>query len=130
MADRISANLPGNLDLALGDQRPGNRCAEQVEAFVKRVGAHHREDVIADEFLAQVVDEDMLGLHPHQLGLVPRRSQLLALPKIGGEGHHLAPIGLLQPFQDDAGVEAAGKGEDDPLDVWAKGLSHQSVGFS
>ncbi len=104
MADRIGANLPSNLDLPLGDQRPGYRGAEQIQPFVQRVGTHHREDIIGDEFLAQVVDENMLRTDPHQFGLVPRRPQFFPLPKIGGESNHFAAIGLLQPLQDHAGV--------------------------
>jgi hypothetical protein len=46
-----------DLDLPLGDQRPGDRGAKQIVAFVARIGAHHREDEIADEFLAQIVDD-------------------------------------------------------------------------
>jgi hypothetical protein len=41
----------------------------------------------------------------HHLGLLACRLQLLALAEIGGEGHHLAAVFGLQPFQDDRGVE-------------------------
>ena len=50
--------------------------------------------------------------------------ELLALAEIGGEGHHLAAIGQLQPFQDDRGGEPAGIGEHDLLDV-AHGSSRE-----
>ena len=43
--------------------------------------------------------------------------QLALLAQIGSEGHHFAAISDLQPFEDDAGIEAAGVGEDDFLDV-------------
>ena len=89
VADRVGADLPRDLDLALGDQRPGDRGAEQILALVERVGAEHREDVVADELLPEVVDEDVLGLDPEQLGLGPRRLDLLALAEIGGEGDDL-----------------------------------------
>ena len=118
---RVGAHLTRDLNLALGDQRPRDRRAEQVQPLVQRVGAHHREDVIADEFLAQIVDEDMLGLHPRRFGLLARRLQLLALAQIGGEGHHFALIGFLQPFQDHAGVEAARIGKDDTIDFFRHG---------
>src|SRR5690606_6570735 len=85
----------------------------QVEALVHGIGAEHREDEVAHEFLAQVLDVDLL--HAEHLGLAPRRLQLLALAEIGGEGHDLAAIGFLQPFQDDGGVEAAGIGQNDLL---------------
>src|SRR3546814_6939554 len=64
----------------------------------------------------------MLGLDPHQLGLGTRRLEFLALPQVGGEGHHLAAIGDLQPLQDDAGIEAARIGKDDALE----GLGHDA----
>ena len=59
VGDGVGADLAGDLDLALGDQRPGDRGAEQVGALVERVGAEHREDVVADELLAQILDEDL-----------------------------------------------------------------------
>ena len=55
----------------------------------------------------------LLLLDAEHLGLVARRLQLLALAEVGGEGHDLAAVGLLQPLQDDRGVEPAGIGEHD-----------------
>src|SRR4051812_23328230 len=60
VTDRIGADPPRDLDLLLRDQRPRNRRAEQILALVNRVRAEHREDVVADEFLAHVLDEDVL----------------------------------------------------------------------
>ena len=115
MGDGVGTGLMGDLDQALGDQRPGDRRAEQVDALVERVHAEHREDEIADEFLAEILDVNLLDAE--QLGLLARRLQLLALAEIGGEGHHLGAVGRLQPLQDDRRVEAAGIGEHDLLDV-------------
>src|SRR3546814_6984717 len=42
----------------------------------------------------------------------------------GGEGDHLAAIGLLQPFQDHRGVEAAGIGENHLLDAAVFAAAH------
>jgi hypothetical protein len=122
VGDGVGADLMRDFDLPLGDQRPGDRRAEQVKPLVERVGAHHREDVVGDELVLEVVDEDMLWPDPHQLGLGPSRLQLLALAEIGGEGDDLAIVGLPQPFEDDAGVEAAGKGKHDA----ANGFAHRS----
>ena len=113
MRDRVGADLFGDLDLLLGDQRPRDRGAEQILALVERVGAEHREHVVAHELLAQVLDEDVLRLDAEQQRLLARRLKLLALAEIGGEGDHLAAIGGLQPFQDDRGVEPARIGEHD-----------------
>ena len=123
MGDRVGADLARDLDQPLGDQRPRDRGAEQIEAFVLGVGAEHREDEVAHEFLAQILDEDVLRLDAEHLGLGARRLELLALAEIGGEGHDLAAVGRLQPLEDDRSVEAAGIGEDDALDL---GLGHRS----
>src|SRR5205823_5576606 len=72
-----------------------------------RVGAEHREDEVAHELLAQILDEDVLGAHAEHLGLGPSRRDLLALAQIGGEGHDLGVIFGLQPLEDDRGVEPA-----------------------
>ena len=117
MRDRVGADLLGDLDLLLGDQRPRDRGAEQILPFVERVGAEHREHVIAHEFLAQILDENVLRLDAEQQRFLARRLELLALAEIGGEGDHLAAIGGLQPLQDDRGVEPARIGEHDLLEL-------------
>ncbi len=115
--DGVGAGLVGDLDQALGDQRPRDRGAEQVFAFVHGVGAEHREDEIAHEFLAQVVDVDLLRRNAELQRLGARGLEFLTLADVGGEGHHFAVIGVLQPFENDRGVEAAGIGEDDFFDI-------------
>ena len=117
MRHGVGADLLGDLDLLLGDQRPRDRGAEQILALIERVGAEHREHVVAHEFFAQIFDEDVLRLDAEHQRLLARRLELLALAEIGGEGHHLAAIGRLQPFEDDRGVEPARIGEHDFLDV-------------
>src|SRR5271156_3907801 len=101
----------------LGDQRTRNGCAQQILPLIERVGAKHRKDVVTNEFLADVLDEDMLGLDAEQLGLAPRRLQLLALAEVGGEGDDLAAVSGLQPFQDYGSVEASRIGKDDAFDL-------------
>ena len=79
MTHRVGADFFGDLDLLLGDQRPGDGGAQQIDAFIERIGAEHGKDEIADEFLAQILDEDVLGLDAQGEGLLPRRLDLLAL---------------------------------------------------
>ena len=117
MGDSVGADLLGDLDLLLGDQRPRDRGAEQVLALIKRIGAEHREHVVAHELLAQILDEDVLVLDAEQQRLVAGRREFLALAEIGGEGDDLAAISGLQPFQDDRCVEPARIGEHHFLDV-------------
>ncbi len=124
VGDGVGADLAGDLDLALRDQRPGDRGAEQVDPLVERVGAEHRHHEVLHEDLAQVLDEDVLRLDAEHLGLAARRLQLLALAEVGGEGDDLRRVLVLQPLQDDRGVEPAGVGKDDLLD--GTGLRHGS----
>ena len=123
VAHGVGPHGPGDLDLLLGDQRPGDRRAEEVESLVLRVGAEHREHVVPHELVAKVFDEDVLGLDAEQQGLLPRRLQLLALAEVGREGHDLAAVSGLQPLQDDGGVEPPGIGQDDAADL-LRGLGH------
>ena len=109
VADGVRARRLRDLDLALGDQRPSDRGAEQIDALVKRIGSEHREDEIADEFLAQIFDEDLA--YAEHLGLLACGLQLLALAQIRREGHDLAAIGHLQPFEDDRSVQTARIGQ-------------------
>ena len=79
VGDRVGAGLVRDLDQALGDQRPGDRGAEQVDALVERVHAEHREDEVADEFLAQILDVDFLDAE--HLGLLRAGSSSSPWPR-------------------------------------------------
>ena len=117
MRHGIRADFLRDLDLLLGDQGPRDGGAQQIDAFIERVGAEHGEDVIADEFLAHILDEDVAGLDAQHLGLLARRLDLAALAQIGSERHHLRAIFRLQPFQDDRRIQPARIGEHHFLDL-------------
>ena len=108
--------LPGrDLDLSAGDQRAGDRRAEQVRALVDRVGPQHREDEVPHELLPEVHDVD--GRRAGAQRLLADRQQLLALAEVGAERDHLAAVALDQPAEDHRGVEPARVREDDALGV-------------
>ena len=130
VADRIGADLTGDFDLALGDQRTGDRGAEQVLAFIDRVGAEHREDVVFHELFADVLDEDVLGLDAGGQRLGARGFDLAALTEIGGEGDHFRIVLGLEPLEDNRGVETAGIGEDDFLDGLFRRSGHGELTLS
>ena len=116
MGDRVGTDGAGDFNLALGDQRPCDRGAEKIHAFIERVGAEHRKDIVAHEFLAEVFDEDFLDAKHFRLGA--RRLDLFALANIGGEGDDFGVVLVLQPAEDDRGVEPAGIGQHDFFDVF------------
>ena len=57
------------------------------------------------------------GLMPNFSAFCARGFQFLTLAEVGGEGDHFALVGVLQPFQDDRGVQSAGIGEDGFFDI-------------
>ena len=68
MAHRVRANLARDLDLPLRDERARDGRSEKILALVHRVRAKHREDVIAHELLAEVVDVNLLDANLLRLG--------------------------------------------------------------
>ena len=70
MRHRIGAGLAGDFDLLLRDQGPRDRGAEEIEPLILGIGAKHRKDIVADEFLAQILDENMLRLDAEQKRLL------------------------------------------------------------
>ena len=109
MSDRIRADLFGNFDLALRDQRAGDARPKQVLPLIEGVRPEHGKHEILDERLSEVVDEDLL--HAEHLGLFAGWLQFLSLTEISREGDHLASISGLQPTENDAGIQPAGIGE-------------------
>src|SRR3546814_11894522 len=83
--DRVGAGFLSDFNQPLRNKRARDRGAEQIVALIARIGAHNREDEVADDFLAQIVDIDMIGLDTNQLGLGARGHELLALAQAGGE---------------------------------------------
>ena len=79
MRHGVRPHRAGNLDLLLGDERPGDRGAEEVEALILRVGPEHREHIVAHEFVAQVLDEDVFRLDAEQQRLLAGGLEFLAL---------------------------------------------------
>jgi hypothetical protein len=109
MRNGLGTGFARDLDLSLGDQRPRDRRAEQVDPLIERIHAKHREHVVANELLAKILYIDLADAH--LFGLGASGFQLFSLTEIGGEGHDLAIILFLQPSQDDRGVQPARIGE-------------------
>jgi hypothetical protein len=82
-------------------------------SLIQRVRAEHGKHIVAHKFLAQVLDENVFLFDAEKQSFFARGREFLALSQIGGESHHLASVGGLQPLQNDRSVEAAGIGEHD-----------------
>ncbi len=115
MGHSIRAYFGRNLNQPLGDQRPGDRGAQQIKPLVKRIGPEHREDEIAHEFFADIFDIDVVRVDPQKDRFLAGGFKLFPLTQIGSEGYNLTAVFGLQPFQDDRGIKPAGIGEDNFL---------------
>jgi len=93
----------------LGDQRAGERRAQQVNALVNGPGLHGREHEIGQEFLAQIADVELAGAGLERLFLEP--VQFFLLPQVRGEANHLAMVIFTQPRHNNGCIEAAAVGE-------------------
>jgi len=105
VAHRVSPFFLGYPDLVPGDQRAGNRCAEQVLTFVDGVGSKCRKNELACELLPQVFNArfDRAGRE----GFFFDPVQFLILAQVGREGYNLASIGLNEPLEDNRSIKSA-----------------------
>jgi len=107
----VRADFLGEFHLPLGQQRARKRSAQQIFMLVDRAGAERRPDVAGNKFLAQVFD--VRGAGPGGQGFFARGFEVFALAQVADHGDHLAAIRLLQPGNDDGGIQPSGIGEDD-----------------
>mmetsp|Transcript_10507 Transcript_10507/g.17053 ORF Transcript_10507/g.17053 Transcript_10507/m.17053 type:complete len:350 (-) Transcript_10507:1206-2255(-) len=88
----------GNLNQTFGNQRTRNRGAQQVQTFIDRIGAEHRENKVAHKLFSHIFDVDVFRLDAQEFRLRTRWFELFALTQVCGEGHHLTAIFGLQPL--------------------------------
>ncbi|CAI8248462.1 MAG: Uncharacterised protein [SAR116 cluster bacterium] len=116
MRHRVRADGARDFNLALGNQRPGDRCTKKIDAFIEGIGAEHREHIVAHKFFAQIFNKDLFDAQHFCLG--PRRFNFFTLADIGGESDNLCIILVLQPAQNDRGIEPARIGKNDFFDLF------------
>ena len=73
--------------------------------FVDRAALQHREDEVARELFVEVVDDALAGAGGDGLGL--ETVELLLLADVGAVADDFGFVGLLDPFDDDRGVETS-----------------------
>src|SRR6185503_14014897 len=112
MRQSVGADLARDLDLTAREQGTSHGSPQEVLAIVDRAGAERWIDEGLDELFAQIFDEALVGARSKRLGANP--AQLVrALADIAGDADDAAAgVVLLEPGNDDGGVESAGVGED------------------
>ena len=108
VADGIRTLGDGDVDHALGDERPGDGGAEQVGALVDGVGLHHREDIVLGELLLDIVDIAFGCAVLERLFLQP--VEFIPLPEIRTVADDFRIVFFLEPGQQHGGVETTGIG--------------------
>ena len=108
MAPWANASAPTSsrgLEALLGDQRPGNRSAQQVHALVLGLPLEHGEGEIAAQLLLGVDDPGRAGADAP--GLVEDRLPVLArLAQVHVHAVDVVPL-FHQPTQDDRSIQPA-----------------------
>ena len=107
VGDGVRALRLGDLHQALGDDRAGHGGAQQVGVLILRAHLHAGEDHVLDELLVQILDVELGGAGLE--GLLLQTVQLAHLTHVAGDRDDLAAlVVLLQPGDDDGGVQSAG----------------------
>ena len=105
VADGVGVFLADDFDQFLADQGTRDRGAQQIGAFINRIGLHHREDEIAGEFFADVVDVAFGSASGDRLFV--EAFKLFLLADVGAVADDFRVIGFLDPFDDDGGIETS-----------------------
>ena len=105
----VGADLAGDLQADLRDQRPGDRRAQQVDAFVLGLPLQHGEGEVAAQFLLGVDDPGRLGADVP--GLLQNRLAILArLAQVDVHGVDVVAL-VHQPAENDRSIQSARIGQ-------------------
>src|SRR5206468_8039536 len=104
VGDGVGTLFSGDIDLRLGNQRPGNRGAQQIGSFVDGIGAQHGKDVLLDEFFPQVADDGFARTGFNRF--TANRLQILALTEVGTESDNLTAVLFHEPTQNNRSVQS------------------------
>jgi hypothetical protein len=106
VGDGVGLFETGNFDHALGDERPGDAGAQKVLVFVDRARLDHGEYEIVGELFLEVVNVDFSRARLE--GLLLQSLEFLLLADVGAKGDHFGGVGLLDPREQDRGIQSAG----------------------
>ena len=119
VGDGVGALRHGDLRQLLADDGPGEGRAQEV-GLVLGVHLHGGDDDLVHHLVHKIRHDELGGAGLD--GLLLQALQLIPLAHVGGHGDDLGVVVvLLQPGDDDGGIQAAGIGQHDLLNV---GLLH------
>ncbi len=121
VGDRVTPARARVLDGELGDQRAPERGEQRVAAAVQRVRLDRGRHILARELLARVHHMAVQRAQPQRL-LANDLIVLAGLAQVDGQAHDLGVIGVLDPLEHHARIEAAGVQQQHALDLLGVGL--------
>src|SRR6056297_147168 len=110
VGERRRAHLPGDLHLALGDDRSRQRRAEQIPILVDRFPGDRGPDEIRDELVLQILDKDLA--RPGRAGPALDIVEVFQLTNVRNKGDNVIAL-LKERLENAGGIETTAIGEDD-----------------
>ena len=108
VSNSVSAFLLGDFNDTLCDYGAGERGAQQI-LFVLGAGLESGEDILVNELVGEVFDVE-LGSAGFE-SLFFQTVKLVALTNVSGYGDNFTAVVLLQPGDNDGGIETTGISE-------------------
>ena len=105
VGDGVRAFPDGQIHHVFGNAGAGDGGSQQVAAFVKGIGLHHREDVVGGEVFLEVADKALGGARRQGFGF--QSVQFFRLAYVCAVGDDFGIIFFLEPLQKNGGVKAA-----------------------
>jgi hypothetical protein len=113
VGDGVGALCLRGVHHGLRDDRTGNARSEEILALINRIGPEHGVTEVLRELVTEIRD-DAFG-RARGLGLGVESLQLFALTHVRAPGDDLAVVLLLEPGENDGGIETTAVREDDLL---------------
>ena len=118
LARRSMGNVRGpfpmrNLKLFFGNQRPGDRCAEEISPLVDGVGPKDREGKAPGKLFFYIGNVHLGS--PGGIGLFLDGLQVFLLADVGHECDYLKPFFFNEPFEDNRSIQPTRVGQHDLL---------------
>ena len=105
VGEAIGAEFQRDFRLALGDDGPRHRSAEEIGVLVDGAGAQRRPDVVANEFFAQIFDVRRGSAGGKRF--LARGFEIFLLADVADDSDDFAAVVFLEPRDDDGGVESS-----------------------
>ena len=103
MRDCVGSFALGDFNVGFGNERTSDRCAEHVLTFVDGISTHHRINKVTSELFDQI--DGVVRGGTSCFGFFCEAVEFFFLADIGCESDNFSVIVLLEPADEDGGIE-------------------------